>query len=74
MTENLSTIRNITMVASRTGTCHLVGPAGWPPSGRIKALCGFSLWPDDGPFEALRDCEFCRQEAAEAEIPQTEIQ
>jgi hypothetical protein len=41
-------------------------------------FCGFSVLPEDRPFEALRDCPLCEEEAAElrqravAQAPQPE--
>jgi hypothetical protein len=54
------------MLVSRTGTRHL--DSRGLRNGRLLALCGFSLHPDEGPFEveALRDCAFCLEEAADA--------
>jgi hypothetical protein len=67
MTENLSAIPDATMV-SRSGTRHIVGPqSSRLHTGRISALCGFGVPPEDGPFEALRDCMFCVKAAAELE-------
>jgi hypothetical protein len=51
-------------LVSRSGTIHLVSCAS--DSGRTGALCGFSQYADDGPFEALRECVFCREKAIEA--------
>jgi hypothetical protein len=65
MTENLFAVSDATMV-SHSGTRHIVGPQSGRPNGRISALCGFSLCPDEEPLEALRDCEFCQKEAAAA--------
>jgi hypothetical protein len=52
---------------SRSGTKHMVGPQSSKlQAGRISALCGFSCSPEDELFEALRNCEFCEEEAAAA--------
>jgi hypothetical protein len=53
----------IDQVVSRSGTRHIIGPqASTHHSGRISTLCGMGLRSEEGPFEPLRDCVFCREE------------
>jgi hypothetical protein len=54
-----------TMV-SRSGTRHIIGPAGQSPIGCTRALCGYSMHPDEESPTAVRDCDFCAREVAEA--------
>src|SRR5262245_54956652 len=58
-------------IVSHSGTRHIIGlpKSGGNKlhSGRIVALCGFSLREDESPIvEAVRDCLFCESEAAAA--------
>jgi hypothetical protein len=48
---------------SRTGTRHIERGVQDSP-GRVIALCGLSIRPDDSPPEAVRDCHFCAKELA----------
>jgi hypothetical protein len=63
MPDNSSSIPD-TPVVSRSGARHI--DSGKLEHGRIRALCGFSLHPDEGPYQGLRDCAFCQKEAADA--------
>lgn len=62
MTDFPSAIPDATMV-SRSGTRHIVGPQSGDVTGRVRAMCGFTLYSEEEPLEALRDCEFCQREA-----------
>jgi hypothetical protein len=48
-------------IVSRSGTVH--GVVSQSQSDRLTALCGFSLYGDEGPFEPIGDCVFCREKA-----------
>jgi hypothetical protein len=51
-------------IVSYGRTRHLVGPqSGTLHVGRVSTLCGMGLHPDEGPFEPLRDCDFCIEAA-----------
>jgi hypothetical protein len=52
------------MITSASGTNHIDSVRR--QNGRLLALCGFSVDPDEGPFQTLRDCVFCEKEAADA--------
>src|SRR5262245_49568057 len=57
------------VIVSRSGTRHIVGTGLYSSkadAGRIATLCGFAPCPDEGPFDAIRDCIFCQEEAADA--------
>jgi hypothetical protein len=57
-------------IVSYSGTRHVIGPpkSGVDKlhSGRIVALCGFAMRPDEGPLEAVQDCIFCQDEVPAA--------
>jgi hypothetical protein len=49
------------LIVSRTGTVHIIAHS--IDRDRIKACCGFTQYKNEEPFEPVRHCLFCWQEA-----------